>query len=110
MTTQVFRGRTLNDARKAASVVLGKDAVVLSARQVRRPGIAGLFRGPEVEIAAASAPPPETLPARYRGPFASGVYAPEERREEKRDPLSALRAELRAEIRAVRIAAGGSDA
>src|SRR5580692_9548300 len=103
MTTQVFRGRTLDDARKAASEVLGKDAVVLTTRHVRRPGITGLLGGMDCEIAAAvlDPPPPPAASLPKSGPFASSAYV-EPKQPASRDPLSALRAELRAEIRAVK--------
>jgi len=43
--SQVFRGRTLNDAQRAASAALGRDAVILTTRKVRLPGVAGVFGG-----------------------------------------------------------------
>jgi flagellar biosynthesis protein FlhF len=70
--------------------------------------MAGLFRDPDFEIAATSAPPAAALlSARSKGPFASDVYRKEERPEQA-NPLTTLRSELRAEIRAVKIAAGGA--
>jgi len=105
MTTQVFRGRTIDDARKAATDALGKDAVVLSTRSRRRSGIAGLFGEMDCEIAAAvvGAPTPVLPPPPARGPFAASVYAGGPERVPPRDPVAQLRAELRAELRAVKV-------
>jgi flagellar biosynthesis protein FlhF len=107
MKTQVFRGRTAFDARRAATDALGKDAVVLTTRDVPRRGITGLFGGSDVEIAAAvaettTAAPPAAVAA-AKGPFASSAYA-EGESAPSRDPIAALRAELRSEIRALKIA------
>jgi flagellar biosynthesis protein FlhF len=88
--------------------VLGTDAVVLSARRVRRAGLSGLFSEQEFEVAAARAPQPPTPPSTSGRPFAPGVYVEPKHGASKSDPLTALRAELRAEIRAVKIAAGGN--
>ena len=106
MTTQIFRGRTIEDARKAAAEALGKDAVVLTTRHVRRPGLIGLFGAMDCEIAAAkmsSQMPPSNA---KNGPFAQSAYRESESERPSRDPLAALRAELRAEIRAVKIGQG----
>jgi flagellar biosynthesis protein FlhF len=105
MNSRVFRGRTLFDARKSAQESLGKAPVVLTTRSVRRPGLAGLFGGADVEIAAAVAPTEEPSPARRRGPFALSAYS-EPESAPARDSLTELRAELRGEIRAVRVALG----
>jgi flagellar biosynthesis protein FlhF len=103
MTTQVFRGRTLVEAKKAASLALGPDAVVLTSRRVRRPGITGLFGGVDIEIAAAAIAETEAAPAKGKGPFASAAYV-KTTQPESRDALGALRSELRAEIRAMKVA------
>jgi|CZKU01.1.fsa_nt_gi flagellar biosynthesis protein FlhF len=105
MTTQVFRGRTLDEARKAASDALGKDAVVLTTRHRRRSGMAGLLGGMDCEIAAAVVNTPPAAPVTSnapKGPFASSAYAPAERGP-TRDPIAALRSELRAELRAAKV-------
>lgn len=52
MTTQLFRARTLEDARRAAAAALGDDLVVVMTRKVRRAGIAGLLGGNEFELVA----------------------------------------------------------
>jgi flagellar biosynthesis protein FlhF len=103
MTTQVFRGRTLAEAKKAASLALGPDAVVLTTRRVRRPGVSGLLGGVDVEIAAAAVPATEAGPAAGKGPFASAAYV-RSQQPDSRDGLATLRSELRAEIRAMKVA------
>ena len=113
MTTQVFRARTLQDARIAAQVSLGKDAVILTTRDVKRTGIAGLLGGKEVEVAAAVIDLPDEVPSSKRGKvvrpagalFADDVYVEEERRAPA-DPLTSLRAELRSEMRAMKVSIG----
>jgi flagellar biosynthesis GTPase FlhF len=52
MGVQVFRGRTLKEAQRAAFQRLGADAVVITTRSVRRDGLSGLFGGSDVEVAA----------------------------------------------------------
>ncbi len=101
MNAQVFRGRTVADARRAAVAKLGTDAVVLTTRPVRRGGVAGWLGGSEVEIAAIMPEPENELPSVESDvPFARAAYA------EKAAPVSndvaALRAELKGDIRALR--------
>ena len=57
-TRQIFRGRTLMEARRAAEQAFGGSAVLLTTREVRRPGLAGFLGTTEVEVVAA-APEPE---------------------------------------------------
>jgi flagellar biosynthesis protein FlhF len=112
MTTRVFRARSLIDARLAATAALGQDAVVLTTREVRRPGILGIFGATEVEVAAATLPKtPAPSTGGGRAPFAAGTYGgapggfvsdPDARSAS----LGALRADLRSEIRAVKLALG----
>lgn len=97
MMTQVFRGRTLDEAKRAAEGALGRGAVVVTTRSVRRNGVAGLFGARDVEVAAASPEPPP--PPRDAAPFAAGVY---QRPSGVAVDLVALRAELRSEMRAVK--------
>jgi len=111
MTTRVFRGRSLVDARRAASAALGDDAVVLTTREVKRAGIFGLFGATEVEIAAACARPPAPATPAFRGPFAAAAYVTQPAvtsgsRDEmsKSTVVNALRADLRSEMRAVKSA------
>jgi flagellar biosynthesis protein FlhF len=110
MTTRVFRGRSLLDARRAATAALGDDAVVLTTRQVKRSGLFGLFGATEVEIAAAALPINPAPPPAPKGPFAAGAYATDASRMPARESASkaavvnALRADLRSEMRAVKLA------
>ncbi len=103
MNDQVFRGRTLAEARLAAFQKLGPAAVVLTTRSVARGGIGGWFGASDVEIAA-------RLPAALRAgspvapsdvPFAEGAYAERAARTPGSE-LAALRAELKADIRAMK--------
>ncbi len=103
MMLQTFRGRTLEEARRAAQAAFGPDAVILTTREVPRAGIAGLFGGAEVEIAAAPAererererePPPRARPV-----FTDAAYAMNDRLHE--GDLSTLRTEVRQELRSI---------
>jgi flagellar biosynthesis protein FlhF len=112
MTTRVFRARTLIDARLAATAALGEDAVVLTTREVRRPGLLGVLGATEVEIAAAALPRTERPAQSTGGPFAAATYGRPQGAVHERDlggrsaALDALRTDLRSEIRAVRLAMG----
>ena len=110
MTTSVFRAPSLVQARLAAVAALGDDAVILTTRHVRRGGLFGLFGATDVEIAAATLPKPAAPPT-HRGPFASGAYTNDSgARAAAQEPaaraavVNALRADLRSEIRAVKLA------
>ncbi len=103
MNVQVFRGRTLKEAQRAAMQKLGPEAIVVTTRTVPRPGISGLLGGSEVEIAAmapvreesgrgASSAPPRFAPGAYANPAAKPV-APD---------IGALRAELKGDIRTLK--------
>ncbi len=124
-TCQVFRGRTLTEARRAAVQALGGGAVLLTTREVRLPGLAGLFGSTEVEVVA-TAPTPSTPPAtpsRRANPlFALSAYNPAEQPPSEPPPthasasssasssaaagpsVAALRNELRSELRALKAA------
>jgi flagellar biosynthesis protein FlhF len=103
MNAQVFRGKTVAEAHRAARAKLGLDAVVLTTRPVRKSGIAGLFGASDIEIAAIVPEPEEspepTLQRDVR--FARGVYAMPVA-EKPANELAALRAELKGDIRALR--------
>jgi flagellar biosynthesis protein FlhF len=106
----MFRGRTVADARRAAFEKLGPDAVVLVTRTVRRPGIGGLLGGSDVEIAAlvqepAAYPSPVKAPD---VPFARGVYLDPPKAPPPGD-VSALRAELKGDIRSLKTMLAKSD-
>ena len=52
MSPQLFRGRTVIEAHRAALQQLGPEAVVLTTRSVSRSGLRGWFGGSDVELAA----------------------------------------------------------
>jgi flagellar biosynthesis protein FlhF len=103
MNAQVFRGKTVAEAHRAARAKLGLDAVVLTTRPVRKNGIAGLFGASDVEIAAIVPEPEESPePALQRDMrFARGVYAMPAA-EKPTNELASLRAELKGDIHALR--------
>jgi flagellar biosynthesis protein FlhF len=105
-TRQIFRGRTLMEARRAAEQSLGGGAVLLTTREVRRPGLAGILGTREFEVVAAppEAPPPPPAPRLAQGLFARGVYAdtPEPHDPPPSPSVQTLRTELRAELRAIK--------
>jgi flagellar biosynthesis protein FlhF len=109
MTTQVFRGKTLLDAREQAFQALGRGAVILTTREVRRAGLGGVFGGTDVEVAAAVVGRPDPEPSRTsERPFAHNAYMQGPARPaattEERDSIAALRAEVRCEMRALKLA------
>ena len=110
MRRQVFRGRTLASARQAAEQVFGSSAVLLTTREVRRPGLAGMLGTTEIEVVAA-APEPEPPPSVPPPPpsrastqlFAQEAYAPERRPDVA--SVATLRNELRSELRSLKASA-----
>ena len=109
MNTQVFRGRTVADAHRAAVETLGPEAVVITTRPVTRTGVRGWFGASEVEVAAvspASTGEPEPMnvhtstQSKATG-FAPGVYARSASLRPTSD-VAALRAELKCDIRALK--------
>lgn len=126
-TRQIFRGRTLTDARRAAEMAFGCNAVLLTMREVRRPGLAGLFGTMDVEVVATpevSHDLPPAAPAATRRPASSKLFSrdayvapeartappaptPDPRPAPPRDrapaaSVAALRSELRSELRALK--------
>lgn len=103
MSVQIFRGRTVTEARRAAVERMGAGAVVVTTRTVRKPGVGGWFAGSEVEIAAVPGTDEGERPTdKSRDvPFAPGVYALPEGRAGSPD-IAALRAELKGDIRALK--------
>jgi flagellar biosynthesis protein FlhF len=104
MSVQIFRGRTVSEARRAAVARMGAGAVVVTTRTVKKPGVAGWFAGSEVEIAAMAGDDADGAPAeRNRSkvvPFAAGVYTVPPAT--KSPDVSSLRAELKGDIRALK--------
>jgi flagellar biosynthesis protein FlhF len=92
----------LAEARRAAQNKLGADAVVLTTRTIKRGGVGGLFAGAEYEVAALppSADPPSRkavtafAAAAYNGHAAPAAI--------QTGDVSALRAELKGDIRALK--------
>jgi flagellar biosynthesis protein FlhF len=85
MTPQTFRGRTIDEARRAAQAALGPDAILLTARKVRESWPWSLFSSPNVEVAATRPEPAETS---SRAPFAQAAYRTEDaERAAPRSPL-----------------------
>jgi flagellar biosynthesis protein FlhF len=103
MMTQTFRGRTLDEARRAAHAALGPEAAVLTTRKVPRLGLGGLFGARDVEIAVAPPPASEPPPAASarRGIFSAAAYGAEAGKAAAPADLTALRAELRSELRSI---------
>ncbi len=103
MSPQVFRGRTVVEAHRAALEQLGPEAIVLTTRAVARPGLRGLFGASDVELAATlpKAMPGTTLPAIGDAPFARGAYATASKERPASD-VAALRAELKGDIRSLK--------
>jgi flagellar biosynthesis protein FlhF len=110
MRRQVFRGRTLGQARQAAEQVFGSGAVLLTTREVRRPGLAGMLGTTEIEVVAAAAEPEAPAPPSVPPPppsrastqlFAHEAYAAD-RRADAPSSVATLRNELRSELRALK--------
>jgi len=94
MTTRVFRARTLIDARLAATAALGEDAVVLTTREVRRPGLLGVLGATEVESARRKAPAARSPLRRMdapRVPFTSATSADDRPRSTRFERTSGAR-------------------
>jgi flagellar biosynthesis protein FlhF len=105
MSVQIFRGRTVTEARRAAVARMGADAVVVTTRTVRKPGVAGWFAGSEIELAAMPAGDEHALTERTEKgkvvPFAAGVYSVPPPTNKGPD-IASLRAELKGDIRALK--------
>src|ERR1700690_1848539 len=104
MSPQLFRGRNVVEAHRAALERLGPEAVVLTTRSVSRPGIGGWFGASDIELAA-------TLPDSTRGAgpavepqvhFAPGAYATATASPKSPSDVAALRAELKGDLRSLK--------
>ncbi len=106
MTPQIFRGRTLDEARRAAQVSLGDEAVIVTTRELRRPALLGLVSRSTFEVAALPPEPPKAsnsgASATRSGVFAAANYQRDEGRPAFGEEIASLRAEMRREIRGVR--------
>jgi flagellar biosynthesis protein FlhF len=110
MNVQLFRGRTLKEAQRAAMQKLGPDAMIISTRTVPRTGLSGLFGGSEVEVGAVAPARDEAARGPSSSPprFAPGAYASPALKAPAPD-LSALRAELKGDIRTIKQMIARSD-
>jgi len=104
MSPQLFRGRNVVEAHRAALEQLGPEAVVLTTRSVSRPGIGGWFGASDIELAA-------TLPQPARGAastgephglFAPGAYEAATASPKSASDVAALRAELKGDLRSLK--------
>jgi flagellar biosynthesis protein FlhF len=93
MTTQLFRGRTEDEARQVALEAVGDHGVVLTARRVPRRGFSGMLGLTEFEVAA--------VPSRG-APFARSAYVQALPKKKQADEVGRLRAELRTELRTLK--------
>jgi flagellar biosynthesis protein FlhF len=104
MSPQLFRGRNVVEARRAALEQLGPEAVVLTTRSVARTGIGGWFGASDVELAATlpenshEAPPAADPPAH----FAPGAYLTGTAATKPISDVAALRAELKGDFRSLK--------
>lgn len=96
MKTQVFRGRSMEEAKSAAHSALGGAAEVLATRRVRKNGILGFMTATEFEVTAA-APPSRTSTRPLTSPFIEAV-----RRSELPSDIESIRTEVRNEVRGLR--------
>jgi flagellar biosynthesis protein FlhF len=104
MSPQVFRGRTVIEAHRAALEQLGPEAVVLTTRSVARSGVGGWFGASDIELAATlPLPSSDATPASSSAaPFAPGVYTTVAAARSATADLAAMRAELKSDIRSLK--------
>jgi flagellar biosynthesis protein FlhF len=107
MTPQIFRGRTLDEARRAAQVSLGDEAVIVTTRELRRPALLGLLSRSTFEVAALPPEAPKASATAANAATRSGVFAAANYQRTEATPafgeeIASLRAEMRREIRGMR--------
>ena len=104
MSHQIFRGRNVVEAHRAAREQLGPEAVVLTTRFVARTGIGGWFGASDIELAATL--PDQTQDARSSGElsarFAPGAYLTGAASPKSASDVAALRAELKGDLRSLK--------
>jgi flagellar biosynthesis protein FlhF len=104
MSTQLFRGRNVVEAHRAALEQLGPEAVVLTTRSVARHGIGGWFGAAEVELAARLPDPTQvaafTIDRHVH--FAPGAYSSAAASPKPPSDVAALRAELKGDLRSLK--------
>jgi flagellar biosynthesis protein FlhF len=108
MTPQLYRGRTLDEAKQRAQAELGTDPVVLMTRKIPRAGLGRWLGLKDIEIAALPQPPATPRVPTPKQPFALGVYKvpgtpapPASAPPSQEGDLAELRAEVRREMRAL---------
>ncbi len=104
MSPQLFRGRNVVEAHRAALEQLGPEAVVLTTRSVARPGIGGWFGASDIELAATLPDPTQDdRPAiEAHGHFAPGAYLAAAAAPKSASDVAALRAELKGDLRSLK--------
>jgi flagellar biosynthesis protein FlhF len=104
MSPQLFRGRNVVEAHRAALEQLGPGAVVLTTRSVARPGIGGWFGASDVELAATLPDPTQgvSLAVESHGHFAPGAYVSAPASPKPPSDVAALRAELKGDFRSLK--------
>lgn len=92
--TQMFRGRTIEEARAKAEQTLGADAVIVHARRIRPTGLFGFLGADEIELTMTPKAKPHGIET--RPPFALG------REEPDRIDFAAMRSDMQREVRSLR--------
>jgi flagellar biosynthesis protein FlhF len=96
MSQMTFRGRTLEDACKAAEVALGAGYVVLATKRTQKSALFGLLSSPEFEVTATAKE--KNAPAPRPHVFADSARFVKN----DRDDIDGLRTEVRNEVRTLR--------
>ncbi len=97
MSQMTFRGRTLEEACKAAEQTLGAGYVVLATKRTQKTALFGLLTSPEFEVTAAAKEKHAPQPKPH-------VFADSARftMQRERDDIDGLRTEVRNEVRTLR--------
>jgi flagellar biosynthesis protein FlhF len=109
MSPQVFRGRNVVEAHRAALDQLGPEAVVLTTRTVTRRGVGGWFGASDIELAATLPEQTPSVAPAAAVPFAPGAYATAVKANSPATDVAALRAELKGDIRSLKALLSKSD-
>lgn len=98
MTQKTFRGRTLEEARKAADKELGNDYVIVATRKLSKPALFGLISSEEFEVTVTEKTKPEPKPA-VEHPFSAMVRLTGQKQV---DDVESIRTDVRNEVRTLR--------